>query len=79
MATQTLVVNEGDNGTWLVFWQLRDVPEQTSENVLTASATFQCADKYFRMIFHFTPMQAELHFDNISQGFPLTSQFYFIL
>jgi len=36
------VVNEGENGMWLEFCELKELPEVGTDD-LTANTTFQCA------------------------------------
>jgi hypothetical protein len=52
MVAQSLVVNESENGMWLVFWELKELP-QVKTNVITANSTFHCAGFDYKLTFGF--------------------------
>ena len=39
---ESLVVNEGENGIWLVFWEIKELPGIPTDMII-ATTTFQCA------------------------------------
>ena len=38
---ESLVVNEGENGIWLVFWEIKELPGIPTDMII-ATTTFQC-------------------------------------
>jgi hypothetical protein len=53
MATQTTVINETTPGkSWSVYWDLRGIPARTIADTLTASATFTCGEKVYKVEFN---------------------------
>ena len=53
MATQTTFINETTPGkSWLVFWELRGIPDRTDVDTLTADATFTCGQKVYKVVFN---------------------------
>ena len=54
MATQTTFINETTPGkSWLVFWELRGIPDRTDVDTLTANATFTCGKKVYKVVLDF--------------------------
>ena len=65
--TQSLVVNEGKNGVWIVFWELKKLPEIKTD-CLTASTEFQCAGNKYKVVFTYKNGGVDLNFQILSEG-----------
>ena len=67
MATQSLVVNEGENGMWIVFWQLKELPTEKTD-CLTANTKFQLAGNQCQMVLTYKNGGVELSIQILSEG-----------
>jgi hypothetical protein len=61
------VVNEGENGMWLEFCELKELPEVGTDD-LTANTTFQCAGNDHLLIFSFRNGGVGLIYQIVSAG-----------
>jgi hypothetical protein len=72
MAAQSLVVNEGENGMWLVFWELKEVPEVQSyfpgQDRIAENTKFRCAGNDYRLNLSFEPVRMLLVIEIVSPG-----------
>ena len=67
MVAESLVVNEGENGNWLVFWEIKELPKVLTDRI-RAFTTFQCAGNHYKLGFIFHSSSMDLVIQNVSAG-----------
>jgi hypothetical protein len=64
----TLLVNEVEKGLWIVFWELRETPELSQQQLVKETDLFSCAGNNTKILFRLDPINLKVTLQVILKG-----------